>query len=308
MGCQQLIRRTLLLLCFAWASVAAYAQPGESKTELAIKQYQAGDLMAARTTINEALQAGDAQKNPYTWYVKGFIYKEIYKEIEKGNPTSENREVAVEAILKSMALDPSGRQAENNKKALHYLAISFYNDAVLLTRSLTPENLLMPERYYLRYKALNGYLEPDKDYAKQDAEFYKNMARGCRVIYENDPVNQPVFFEKTIGYYQQAIAVQPDDFQANYNLAVNYYNRGVHKIRKIDHTTEIFELITIQDECIRLFKMALPYMLKAHEIEPQHTKTLGGLMAIYRSLSNNAEAAEYQRKLEALIQNGSTDE
>jgi hypothetical protein len=308
MGCQQLIRRTLLFLSFAWAALAASAQPSNGKTDQAIRQYQLGDLMAARTTINEALQAAEAQKNPYTWYVKGFIYKEIYKEIENGNPASENREIAVEAILKSMALDASGRQAENNKKALHYLAISFYNDAVILTRSLTPENLLLPERYYLRYKALNGYLEPEKNYTSQDAEFYKNMARGCRVIYENDPVNHPVFFEKTIAYYQQAIAAIPDDFQANYNLAVNYYNRGVHKIRKIDHTTEIFELITIQDECIRFFKMALPYMLKAHEIEPKHAKTLGGLMAIYRSLSNNSEAADYQRKLEALIQNGSTDE
>lgn len=308
MGCQQLIRRTLLAMSFAWAALSAFAQPSGGKTEQAIKQYQAGDLMAARTSINESLQEADTQKNAYAWYVKGFIYKEIYKEIEKGNPTSENREIAVEAVLKSMSLDASGRQAENNHKALHYLAVSFYNDAVILTRSLTPENLLLPERYYLRYKTLNEHLEPNKDFRRQDVEFYKNMARGCRLIYENDPVNHPVFFEKTIAYYQKALVAIPDDFQANYNIAVNYYNRGVHKIRKIDHTTEIFELIAIQDECIALFKLALPYMLKAHEAEPQHRKTLGGLMAIYRSLSDSGEATIYQRKLEALIQNGNTDE
>jgi tetratricopeptide (TPR) repeat protein len=307
MGRQQLIT-ILSVVGLLFAVSFASAQPPKL-TQQAIQRYQAGDLMAARSSIIEALQNPKNQSDAYTWYVKGFIFKEIYKDIDKESASSENREIATEAILKSLDLSASGRQAEhqeNAERALRYLAISYYNDAVVATRSLSEATFDLPERYYQRYKALNTRLEPEKDYSSQDAEFFKNMARGCRQIFDRDPEQNMVYFERSNDYYRKAIALQPDDFQANYNLAVNYYNHGVHKIRKIDHNTEIFELIRIQEECVQLFKRALPYMNAAHRIQPEHRKTLGGLMAIYRSLSDNEKATAYQEQLESLIRKGST--
>jgi tetratricopeptide (TPR) repeat protein len=208
-----------------------------------------------------------------------------------------------------MTLNASGgnaETAENNGKALTYLAVSYYNDSVLLTRGLTPEKIDEPEKAYTRYKTLLVRVEPGKDFTPQDVEFYKNMARGSRAIYDGNPEANAVFFNLSNTYYRRAIELAPDDFQANYNLAVNFYNHGVHKIRRIDHNTEIFELIQIQDECVALFKQALPYMRKAHEVQPEHRKTLGGLMAIYRSLSDDAQAALFQKQLEELIKQGSS--
>lgn len=313
MGNRQLIFRGIQLLFWLVLTTAGMmAQPGPITTQ-AIQRAHSGDWMAARSSILEALQNSDEKRSPYTWYVKGYIFKEIYKEIDKGNPASENREIAVEAILKSMELlagapSAEGELAENNKKALSYLALSFYNDAVLLTRSVSANNIEAPEGFYNRYKTLFAVVEPNHDFAAQDVEFYKNMARGCRIIYEKDPLNSAVYYAKSNGYLLEAIAIAPDDFQANYNLAVNHYNHGVHKIRQIDHNTEIYELIRIQDECIALFKQALPYMLKAHELEPGHRKTLGGLMAIYKSLSEDDQASAYQQKLEELIRRNKTDD
>lgn len=310
MGRQQIIFRLVIAVGCLLTALHVAAQPPKL-TQQAIQRYQGGDLMAARSAILEALQSPNHQNDVYTWYVKGFIFKEIYKDIDKESPTSENREIATEAILKSLDLSASGRQAEhleNIERALRYLAISYYNDAVVATRALSETTLDLPERYYNRYKALNSKLEPDFDYRAQDAEFYKNMARGCRKIFDRSPESNYVYFEKSNTYYKKAIELVPDDFQANYNLAVNYYNHGVHKIRKIDHNTEIFELIRIQDECITLFKQALPYMRNAHRIQPEHRKTLGGLMAIYRSLSDNQQAQNYQEQLETLIREGRTKE
>lgn len=306
MGSQQLIIRTLLALGSVWFAFAAHAQPGQH-TQNAIQRYQAGDLMAARGSILQAIQSPKEKEKAYTWYVKGFIYKEIYKEIDKGNANSENREIAVEAIVRSMQLNASGgdaETAENNAKALSFLALSYYNDAVLMTRSLSPAKVNAPEKSYNRYKDLLVKVEPQKDFTPQDVEFYKNMARGCRMIYDRDPDTHRVYFDLSNTYYQRAIELAPNDFQANYNLAVNYYNQGVHKIRRIDHNTEIFELIQIQDECVGLFKLALPYMRKAHDLQPEHRKTLGGLMAIYRSLSDDDQAALFQMQLETLIKKG----
>lgn len=309
MGSLQLITRFISLTLLLGVGLSAHAQPGQpgKLTQQAIQRYQAGDLMAARSSILEALQSSKEKNESYTWYVKGFIFKEIYKDIDKGNPNSENREIAIEAILKSFELSPSGREAEeneNNRKALKSLAVSYYNDAVLITRSLTPENLKDPEQFYERYKSLITIIEPDHDFIEQDTEFYKNMARGCRLIYDSDPLTNQVYFDLSNQYYIKALDKTPDDFQANYNMAVNYYNHGVHMIRQIDHNTEIFDLIRIQDECVALFKLALPYMRKAHEIKPEHKKTLGGLMAIHRSLSDDEQAELFQAQLEELIKNG----
>lgn len=303
-----IIRILFLALGSLLAFAPVCAQPGSSKTQEAVRRYQEGDLMAARTSILEALQSPIEQTDPFTWYVKGFLFKEIYKQIDKGDPRSESREIAVQAILQSMDLDASGRQAEDNQKALSFLAISYYNDAVMLTRNLGPGSLDEPERYYNRYKELNSVVNPEKDYRLQDAEFYKNMARACRIIYDRAPLENLVYFDLIVRYYQQALEAVPTDFQANYNTAVSYYNLGVHKIRQIDHNTEIFELIAIQEDCVELFKKALPFMLSAHELEPEHEKTLKGLMAIYRSLSDNTEAQAYQNQLEALIQQGKIKE
>ncbi len=292
-------------------SAFAMAQPG-ALTSKAIQRVQAGDLMAARSAIIEAIQSPKERNAPYTWYVKGYVFKEIYKEIDKGNPQSENREIAVEAILKSIELgQATAGNAEletNTEKALRYLAVSYYNDAVLMARSLTPETIDAPVQRYERYKQLLMALEPQHDFTDQDVEFYKNMARGAKQIYDANPAVNGLYFERSNQFYRQAIALAADDFQANYNLAVNYYNHGVHKIRKIDHNTEIFELIRIQDECVALFKQALPYMRKANELKPDHRSTLSGLMAIHRSLSEDDAAALFQTRLEAIIKKGTGGE
>lgn len=296
----------MLLACFMQLSV--FAQTDLPKTQDAIRKYEAGDIMAARDAILDAVQSDQEKRHPYTWYVKGFLYKEIFKQIEKSNPYSENREVAVDAIEQSMAMDEKGEFLENNKTALKFLSISYYNDAVILTRSMTDQNFDEPIQFYERYKRLNSIVDPTADYTAKDVEFYKNMARACRLMYEKDADINPLLFDSMVRYYTMALELAPNEFQSHYNLAVNYYNRGVHKIRKIDHNTEIVELIRIQDECLVLFKEALPYMEKAKEISPDHVGTLKGMMAIHRSLSNDILSKEYQAQIETLINDGKEDD
>lgn len=304
MGRSRIKIQVILWLVASLIQLAAFAQPDLPQTNRAISFCEANDLMAARNTILEAVQSEKEGNHPYTWYVKGFVFKEIFKQIEKANPYSENREVAVDAILRSLEMDKTDTYVINNHNALRYLAVTFYNDAVLLTRTLDKEKIDEPVLFYERYKGLNSIVEPTKDYTSKDLEFYKNMARACRLIYEKQPEIEPVYFESMERYYFKAMEVDPNDFQSRYNLAVNYYNKGVHEIRKIDHNTEIVELMRIQDECIALFKKALPYMQSANNINPDHLGALKGLMAIHRSLSDDITSAEYREKLESLINDG----
>lgn len=276
-------------------------------TNKAIQRFEAGDLSAAREAVDNAVRSSDEQHHPYTWFVKGFIYKELFKEIEKQNPFSENREVAVQAIHRSMMLDEAGDYTDNNRKALKYLALSYYNDAVRFTRDLNDQTFNEPERFYERYRELYQEVDPDIDFTAQDTEFYKNMARSCRLLWQDDRQENAVYFEQMIAFYKKTLIIDPQDFQANYNLAVNYYNKGVFKIRSIDHSTELFELMEIQDNCVELFRMALPFMERAHELNPTHQNTIKGLMAIHRSLSEDEMAQNYQAQLEDLIRSKGDD-
>jgi hypothetical protein len=273
-------------------------------TSRAITLVQEGDLTAARQFILDAVTDPVESQNAYTWYVKGFIFKEIYKQIEKANPYSENREVAIEAIRKSMAMDVAGTYRDNNTKAIEFLATSYYNDAVRLSRSLNAENINEPERFYQRYKETEALIEPNKNYAASDVELYKNLARACMVIYEIDRERNLVFFDRGFDYYTKALALNPNDYVANYNTASGLYNQGVHYIRQISYDTEIFELILIQEKCVALFKKALPYMLQAHASDPNGKAALKGLVAIYKSLSDDESADQYQQELERLIKAG----
>lgn len=303
MGGSRLIHITLgFLMCFAIN--LASAQDVLPITESAVKAFQGGDIDQAKDRIHFALASETEKNHPYTWCVKGFVYKEIYKNNAQASSKSPNREIAIEAIMKSMNLDTDKDYFELNDKALRFLATSIYNDVVLSTRSLTEYTLEEPEQFYKRYKEIMRFLDPNADFTQQDLELYRVLAEAHHRIYLKDPEKNSIYFDRCASYYEQALKVSPEDTLSNYNLAILHYNKGVYKIKKIDHSTEIFELITIQDECIELFKQSLPFMLKAHELDPYRIEPLKGLRAIYKSLSEEEEEEKYRALLEKYIQEG----
>jgi len=303
MGSSRLIHTIIgLLMCFV-INVAS-AQDALPITESAVKAFQEGNIDQAKDRIHSAL-ANETEKNhPYTWCVKGFVYKEIYKNTAQKDRKSPNREIAVEAIMKSMALDTKKAYFDLNDKALRFLATSIYNDVVLSTRSLNEYTLEEPEQFYERYKEIMLFLEPNVNFNQQDLELFRVMAEAHHRIYLKDPEKNNIYFERCAEYYNKALNLNAQDTLSNYNLAILYYNKGIYKIKKIDHSTEIFELIMIQDECVELFKKSLPYMLKAHELDPFRMEPLKGLRAIYKSLSDDANEEKYKTLLEQYIQEG----
>ncbi|MDP4586872.1 MAG: hypothetical protein NWS86_01730 [Flavobacteriales bacterium] len=303
MGSSRLIHTIIgLLMCFTLN--VALAQDALPITESAVKAFQEGNIDQAKDRIHFAL-ANEAEKNhPYTWCVKGFVYKELYKNTAQKDRRSPNREIAIEAIMKSMVLDTKKAYFDLNDKALRFLATSIYNDVVLSTRSLNEYTLEEPEQFYDRYKEIMLFLEPNTTFNQQDLELYRVLAEAHHRIYLKDPEKNNIYFDRCADYYNQALSINAQDTLSNYNLAILYYNKGVYKIKKIDHSTEIFELIMIQDECVELFKKSLPFMLKAHELDPFRMEPLKGLRAIYKSLSDDDNEERYKKLLEQYIQEG----
>lgn len=295
----------IVLLCFL--SDAVLAQTELPLTQKAIELYDDGHLMEAKDQILAALKDPNESKSALTWYTKGFIYKELYIEIDKESKYSEYREISIDAILRSMELDDDNQWIVENKKALKYLSLSYFNNAVDLVYSLTFENHEEAPKFYKRFAQLIPLASPEFNLKEKNTEFYNKYAFELRALSQKGDEQNETLLEKAIRSYETALEYEPNNEIANYNLAVIHYNRAAKKIRSINYQTEIFELITIQDECLQIFKTALPYMEVSHQLEPNNLDALKGLMAINKALNNEALSEEYRLEMERLIKSGKAE-
>jgi lipoprotein NlpI len=117
-------------------------------------------------------------------------------------------------------------------------------------------------------------------------------------VYEKDRDKYKGFLFAALENYRVVLELDPDNYGANYNTAINLYNEGAYHIEQIDAEAQIPAIVKVQAESVELFREALPYLLKAYELDPQRRETLIALRGIYLSLNNNAEANKYRDLLE----------
>ncbi len=301
---QRFLAHIFFLIVLIGASFDLKAQPGNALTREAIELCNSGDLINAKLTILEALRDEESAVDPETWYVKGYIYKEIFKNIDKESRLSDNREIAVDAILRSIELDHDRVWKEYNKKAIKYLAISFYNHSIDVSSSLNKENHAEAIALFSRFEQLFPLYSEVGDLSALKLDFYGSMATGFRKIYEQDRDRNLIYLQEALIYYERMIEIKPAHYGANYNAGICHYNQAAYRASKINYETEIFELIVIQDECLKSFKKALPYILKSDELEPDRVNGLKALMAIYRSMNDQEKSDYYFNRMQDLIKKG----
>lgn len=269
-----------------------FAQPQETLD--AYRAYQQKDYTTAATLIDQAVLSEEGKNDAMTWHIRGFIYKDIFNQIDQKNRDSENREIAVSAFMKSLDLDKKSEYTENSLRSMRYLASSFYNDAVLVMREIDKESIDLSEKYYLRYKEIAKISDPETDLAERDITYYKALATSNRKIYEQDREANKDYLYHALDNYRYVLKLDPDNYGANYNSAINLYNEGAYGIEKIDAEAQIPAIVQVQAVSIELFRDALPFMLKAFEQDSTRKETLIGLRGIYLSLNNIEEANKYR--------------
>lgn len=272
-------------------------------TNKAAKECQDNDLHGAELTILRALQSEDELNHPYAWYVSGYIQKEIYKSEESGLRTSTRRIRAVKDIEKSLSLDTKGEYREMIFAVLKYLATTYLNDALLSTRDIQRDNESQPELLYAEFERLMRICEPGTDLSNYRKEIDRKLAQAHYLLWEKNIV-QRYHADKAIACYQRVLAVDENDCEANYNTAILHYNNGVHKIRSIGSSTDILELIVIQEESVSLFRKALPYAEQTFNNCPARLDYYKAMMFINRALGNEDVFDEYKAKSEELIRRG----
>lgn len=93
-------------------------------------------------------------------------------------------------------------------------------------------------------------------------------------------------FEEAESSYKRAIALDPEYFDANYNLGALFVNKAIEILAQADALplNEEKKYNTLKEEANELLKNSLPYLEKADELQPDDPYTLRTLKDIYTRL------------------------
>ena len=163
-----------------------------------------------------------------------------------------------------------------------------------------------PGNSILLVEVINMYLDGNK---VDDALKYLNIA------IDQDPKNSSYYFAKGTLYdklqkqdeaiqcYLKAIEFKDDYFDAYYNLGALYYNRGVKQI-DVANAVPSNQPQKYEEEKNKAdaeFGKAIPYMEKAHAINPTDKFTMESLKTLYyrlKMLDKHAEIVEKMKNLQ----------
>jgi tetratricopeptide (TPR) repeat protein len=101
--------------------------------------------------------------------------------------------------------------------------------------------------------------------------------------------------------YEQAIAIEPNSFDAQYRLGAMYYNQAVelnNTMNKLDlNQQKQYDLLKVQRDAT--FRRSLPYLENAHLQDPKDMDTMIALKELYARLNMNDKLDDIKRQMDA---------
>jgi tetratricopeptide (TPR) repeat protein len=261
-------------------------------------KYQKGDLEGARALADKAVQDKKLAETPEPWVLRGFIYKDLYKAAPDAADAGLLRDEAMASLYTGARLDTAKQYADNALRAYDFLAKTIYNDAVHALSDMDDARAIT---FYAKYKEAVARTDPDANFAARDIDFENALGTVYTKRFNADR-NQLDWYDKAVATYKQVLQQDSSNYGANYNLATLYYNRGVYNIQQISADNDIPSIQQIQEASRTFFTLALPYMLKAHDMDPTRKETLLGLEGIHYSLQDEEQSLYYRHKYEELKQ------
>lgn len=159
-----------------------------------------------------------------------------------------------------------------------------------------------PEDADLIVYELNYYLKNNK---------YEEAENNLKLAIEKEPDNKQLHFslgvvydnlkeyEKAISSYKKAIELDPDYFDPTFNLGALYFNKGVEMRNEANDIEDNAKYNAALEEAKKEFKKALPYLEKAHKMDPDDISAIASLTQLYAQLGMNDKYTEMKAKQEA---------
>ncbi len=182
-------------------------------------------------------------------------------------------------------------EKKNPDKALEYLRAA---------RESYPENndwikrqiviLINEERSAEAEQSLAEAIQSDPN----DPQLYYNQG----YLYEQMGKN-----EDAVSSYKKALEIDPDYFDATFNIAAYYYNQAAEILQQandMDLKEYQEKGKEVEAKAKEHFEEALPYLEKAKELQPDDVKVLTTLQTVYARLGMSEKAEEIESKLEQM--------
>jgi len=282
----------IVLLLFCTNSIV-----GQNKLTNAVYSLKNNELDKAKELIDAAAEDSAFLSKPATWYYRGFIYKDLFKRDEASDINSELREKSIEYFTKAYEMEKGSPFSKGCVNAIKYFAQTFYNQSAT---SFNPNDYPVAVSSFERYKELTKRINPEADFTEKDIQFNLAMGSTLNRIATIDSNNADVNMAKSIECYRKVLSADSNNFSANYNLGIIYYNKGVEIVKKMDYGLDLDGLTKMQDELFEIFRTSLPYMKKAYDLDPRRRETLIGLEGIYFSMNDVEKSELFKKKIEEL--------
>jgi tetratricopeptide (TPR) repeat protein len=287
--------RRILIASLAWL-LALVATAQQDLLLEALRAYQDGRLEQARELVDKAVKDPAHAEDPEAWLLRGFILKDVHKATPAGRQADLLRDEALGSLITCMEHDPERTFRDNAMQAYDFLARTFFNDAA---RALNEMDAGRGIGLYGKYREAVLRVDPKADLRQRDIEFHNALGTVYTKRFSQDRQATDLF-EKAVEAYRTVLGMDPENYGANYNMATLYYNRGVYKIQRLSSEDDIPTIQQVQEVSKEFFLQALPYMKKAHDMDPKRRETLLGLEGIYYSLQDPDSSDHYRRLFEEL--------
>jgi len=123
---------------------------------------------------------------------------------------------------------------------------------------------------------------------------------------DGDEVKSAEYFDKALENYNAVLAKEEGNFDATYSVGALYYNRAASYVDELNDLANDLSSAGMKkydnkkSEMDAEFKLALPFFLKAEELNGNDQNTLIALSEIYARLNDLEKVGVYKAKREAL--------
>lgn len=266
---------------------------GQFYTSKANECYTAKDFDCAQKYIDSAIVSNE-RFNSQTWQLRGLIYKKLDTE-EK----TEFRSISIESFVQARNLDSAKVYSEQIEKFLYSTIVGYFNDAVVQLENGKLEN---SENSYVLYKSkLKKYIDPEFDFSAQDLEYYNALgSEYLKKSQEFSGEEKQKKIDKGIHFFELILQQDTTLFQPNFNVGIMYYNNGADLIMNMDPLTPIEDIPVIEKKAQEGFFNALPFLLRAHRIDPERTDVIEALAGCHYGLQDNDNYLKFQTILDKI--------
>jgi tetratricopeptide (TPR) repeat protein len=195
----------------------------------------------------------------------------------------------------------------NQKDPLVFLSLSNIQkregDVAGAIQTISEGRKLFPSDNKLIISQLDLYLGADK---------IKEASELIEVAISGDPTNASLHFAKGTLFdkmgnkevaaqsYVKAIELNNSYFDANYNLGAMYFNQAAEMVNTANNLppNKVKEYDLAKAKYEAKFREAMPYLERAHEINPKDMSTMESLKQLYARLGQTEKSSAMKKKME----------